>query len=156
MLIKLMSEHRDPIGEISRLLPRIYKKYRARYARRIHGSDITVRGAMLLRAVSALPEATVGNVAREMAVTTSTASIVLSGLERKGLLRRRYRVLGRSRTELELTAAGRRTLAALRPSLDPGLLSAALRRMTVAERVKLLDGLRRLDAVDNNEVSKVS
>ena len=81
---------------------------------------------------------------------------MLSGLERKGLLRRRYRVIGHSRTEIELTPAGERTLAALRPALDPGLLSAALRRMTAAERTKLLDGLRRLDAVDNNEVSKVS
>jgi DNA-binding MarR family transcriptional regulator len=142
----------DPIGEISRLLPRIYKKYRAPYARRVRGSDITVRGALLLRAVSVLPEATVGNVAREMAVTASTASIVLSGLERKGLLRRRYRVLGRSRTALELTPAGRRALAALRPSLDPGLLAAALRRMTVTDRGMLLRALRRLDAVDATEV----
>ena len=156
MSSKRAAENHDPIGEISRLLPRIYKKYRSRYARRMNGSDITVRGAMLLRAVSAMQNATVGNVAREMLVTTSTASIVLSGLERKGLLRRRYRVIGRSRTELELTPAGERTLAALRPALDPGLLSAALRRMTVAERVKLLDGLRRLDAVDNIEVTKVS
>jgi len=139
---------RDTIGEISRLLPSIYKKYRARYARRVAGADITVRGALLLRAVTVQPEATVGSVAREMGVTASTASIVLSGLERKGLLRRRYRVVGRSRTGLELTPAGKRTLAALRPSLDHELLAAALRRLPSDDRRKLLDGLRRLDALD--------
>lgn len=143
-----ISELNDSIGEISRLFPNIYKKYKARYARRIAGSNITVRGAMLLRAVAALPEATVGNVAREMGVTASTASIVLSGLERKGLLRRRYRVVGRSRTALELTPVGRRTLALLRPALDPGLLGAALRHLDRVDRRKLLEGLRRLDAVE--------
>src|SRR5271166_96311 len=146
--IRAAGHGKDSIGEISRLLPQIYKKYRAPFARRIAGSDLTVRGALLLRAVDVLPDATVGDVAREMAVTASTASIVLSGLERKGLLRRRYRVLGRSRTALELTAAGKRTLAALRPSLDHELLAAALRRLPSDDRRKLLDGLRQLDALD--------
>lgn len=148
MSTKLSSGTRDTIGEISRLLPSIYKKYRARYARRVAGADITVRGALLLRAVTVQPDATVGSVAREMGVTASTASIVLSGLERKGLLRRRYRVVGRSRTGLELTPAGKRTLAALRPSLDHELLAAALRRLPSDDRRKLLDGLRQLDALD--------
>jgi DNA-binding MarR family transcriptional regulator len=148
MPTKLTLGARDTIGEISRLLPSIYKKYRARYARRVAGADITVRGALLLRAVTGMPEATVGSVAREMGVTASTASIVLSGLERKGLLRRRYRVVGRSRTSLELTPAGKRTLAALRPSLDEELLAAALRRLGSDDRRKLLDSLRRLDALD--------
>ncbi len=146
----------DPIGEIGRLLPRIYKKYRAPFARRIAGSDITVRGALLLRAVAGLPHASVGQVAHEMAITASTASITLSGLERKGLLRRRYHVLGRSRTALELTAAGQRTVAALRPSLNAGLLSAALRRLRPSERSKLLEGLRRLDAIDFTRVHHIS
>ena len=147
---------RDAIGEISRLLPSIYKKYRARYARRVAGADITVRGALLLRAVTLLPEATVGGIAREMGVTASTASIVLSGLERKGLLRRRYRVVGRSRTSLELTTAGKRTLAALRPSLNHELLAAALRRLPSDDRRKLLDGLRRLEAIDSPPVRRPS
>jgi DNA-binding MarR family transcriptional regulator len=154
--MKLTAETRDTISEINRLLPNIYKKYRARYARRVAGSDITVRGALLLRALALSPEATVGAVAREMSVTTSTASIVLSGLERKGLLRRRYRVIGRSRTSLELTPAGKRTLAALRPSLDHGLLAAALRRLKNDDRRKLLDGLRRLDALDYPLARRVS
>ena len=139
---------RDTIGEISRLLPNIYKKYRARYARRVAGSDLTVRGALLLRAVTVMRDATVGSIAREMGVTASTASIVLSGLERKGLLRRRYRVVGRSRTSLELTPAGKRTLAALRPTHDHELLAAALRRLHSGDRRKLLDSLRQLDALD--------
>jgi DNA-binding MarR family transcriptional regulator len=147
---------RDAIGEISRLIPNIYKKYRARYARRVAGSDITVRGALLLRAVTLLPDATVGSIAREMGVTPSTASIVLSGLERKGLLRRHYRIVGRSRTSLELTPAGKRTLAALRPSLDHELLGAALRRLPSGDRRKLLDGLRGLDALDSPLVRRTS
>jgi DNA-binding MarR family transcriptional regulator len=149
MSTKLTRDTSDTVGEISRLLPSIYKKYRARYARRVAGSDITVRGALLLRAVTGLPHATVGSVAREMGVTASTASIVLSGLERKGLLRRVYRVVGRSRTSLELTPAGKRTLASLRPSLDREQLVAALRRLRNGDRRKLLDGLRRLDAIDS-------
>ncbi|MBV8082860.1 MAG: winged helix-turn-helix transcriptional regulator [Candidatus Eremiobacteraeota bacterium] len=141
----------DAIREITRLLPRIYKRYRASYARRIQGHGITVRGALLLRAVAILPEATVGSVAREMAVTPSTASIVLSGLERKGFVRRRYRVLGRSRTALELTPAGQRTLSALRTSIGPDSLPAALRRLAPSERSMLLESLRRLDAVETSQ-----
>ncbi|HME81264.1 MAG TPA: MarR family winged helix-turn-helix transcriptional regulator [Candidatus Eremiobacteraceae bacterium] len=154
--IRAAGHGKDSIGEISRLLPQIYKKYRAPFARRIAGSDLTVRGALLLRAVDVLPDATVGDVAREMAVTASTASIVLSGLERKGLLRRRYRVLGRSRTALELTAAGRRALASLRPSLNPSLLSAALRRLRPSDRDMLLEGLRRLDSVEIPQERRIS
>ena len=156
MQTKLTSGTRATIGEITRLFPNIYKKYRARYARRVAGSDITVRGALLLRAVTVLPEATVGSIAREMGVTASTASIVLSGLERKGLLRRRYRVVGRSRTSLELTPAGKRTLAALRPSINHELLAAALRRLPDDDRQKLLDGLRQLDALDSPPVRQTS
>jgi DNA-binding MarR family transcriptional regulator len=156
MQTRLASGTRDTIGEIARLLPNIYKKYRAGYARRVAGSDITVRGALLLRAVAVLPEATVGHIAREMGVTASTASIVLSGLERKGLLRRRYRVAGRSRTNLELTPAGKRTVSALRPSLDHELLAEALRRLPNGDRRKLLDGLRRLDALDSPMTRRTS
>jgi DNA-binding MarR family transcriptional regulator len=146
----------DTIREITRLLPRIYKRYRASYARRIEGHGITVRGALLLRAVAILPEATVGSVAREMAVTPSTASIVLSGLERKGFVRRRYRVVGRSRTALELTPAGEKTLAALRSALGPESLPAALRRLAPSERVMLLEALRRLDAVETSQERRSS
>src|SRR5215472_13201598 len=149
MSTNLTRDGRHAIREISRLLPTIYKKYRARYARRVSGADITVRGALLLRSVAALRQATVGSVAREMGVTASTASIVLAGLERKGFLRRIYRVVGRSRTGLELTPAGRRLLTSLRPSLDREQLAAALRRLSIGDRRKLLDGLRRLDAIDS-------
>lgn len=146
----------DAIREISRLLPRLFKRYRASYARRLGGYDITVRGALLLRALALSPEATVGSVAREMAVTPSTASIVLSGLERKGLVRRRYRVVGRSRTGLELTSAGRRKLATLRSAFGPEVLSAALRRLQPDDLTMLLVGLRRLDAIDMEQERRIS
>jgi len=153
---RIRADGSQAIREISRLLPRIFKRYRASYARRLGGFDITVRGALLLRALSVSPQATVGSVARAMAVTPSTASIVLSGLERKGLVRRRYRVVGRSRTGLELTSAGRRKLATLRSAFGPEVLAAALRRLQPDDLAKLLEGLRRLDAVNMEQERQIS
>lgn len=141
------------VEEISTLFPSIYKKYHAQALRRVAGSDLTFRGLWFLKMLQAHGPTGVGEVASFTRLTSSTVSILAKRLERKGLIRRQRESGDERRVDIDLTASGRRLVREMRPpGLEPGVLSMALRKMTKPDREKLLDGLRKLDAIDFNGV----
>lgn len=142
---------RATVDEINALFPSIYKKYHAQVCRRVAGSDLTFRGVFFLKMLAEQGPVSIGRVARFNHLTSSTVSILAKRLEQKGLIERQRGRSDERRVEVGLTLAGRRFLQQFRPGLEPGLLSLALRRMSKADRVKLLEGLRKLEAVELKE-----
>lgn len=141
-----------PVAEtINTLFRSVHRHYRSKISHRVMGYDVTLGSMMFLRALGRSDGATVGEIARELGVTSSTVSVLAKKMERKGLIRRRRVATDERRVRLDLAPAARRLLASLPPMLQPGLLSSAVARLTRAEREGLLLGLRRLEALANGK-----
>jgi len=139
-----------PIAEaINALFRSVTRQYKSRISRRVMGFDVTLGSMMFLRALGRNDGSSVGEIARDLGVTSSTVSILAKKLERKGLVRRHRVASDERRVRLDLSAAARRLLATLPPMLQPEMLSQAVARLTAAERDGLLNGLRRLEQLAN-------
>jgi DNA-binding MarR family transcriptional regulator len=143
------------VESINTLFRSVTRHYKSRISRRVMGFDVTLGSMQFLRALERADGSNVGEIARDLGVTSSTVSVLAKKLERKGLVRRRRVASDERRVRLELSPAARRMLASLPPFLQPGLLSSALARLTRTERAGLLNGLQRLDELANGKV-KVS
>jgi DNA-binding MarR family transcriptional regulator len=83
---------------------------------------------------------------REIALSHSTVSGIVDRLQRQGLLDRRVDDEDRRRTVIMVSDQIRTYIRTTLPTLTLNPLSAALRKMTEADRAALLSGLRQLNA----------
>lgn len=98
-----------------------------------------------LHLVSALPDASVTDLARHLSVSCPTVSASLDQLEESGLVVRRRSVRDRRSVELSLTPKGRRVEARVWAALGRTMAAAAgdLPRADVAAAVRVFQGLAR-------------
>ncbi len=143
----------DAALEVSRLLAGTYERYRARRRRVIAGRNITPAMAMLLRRLAAADGAgvTVSEMAREACVASSTVSVTLKRLERRGLVLRRRDARDERRVLVALTREGRRLAEDSLEESETSLLTQAVARLSPEERRQLLFWLRFLQAALDEE-----
>jgi DNA-binding MarR family transcriptional regulator len=98
-----------------------------------------------LHLVSALPDASVTDIARHLSVSCPTVSASVDQLEESGLIARRRSTHDRRSVELSLTPKGRRVEARVWAALGGTMAEAAgdLPRADVAVAVRVFQGLSR-------------
>lgn len=114
-------------------------------AREVEGkSGITNAQLFLLQQIRAGRHLSVNELAARAMTTQSTVSIVLSRLERKGLVSRMRSAVDRRSVTLRLTDAGKRVLRRAPPAATSQILGA-LARLTSDELGALSRGIGALD-----------
>ena len=122
------------------------RRSRARAAQQVGAGELTLSQFQLLGAFAEAPESTVGELAEAAGVAGPTATRMLDGLERAGIVERRPSEQDRRVVTVRLTAKGRRLLERKR------LLVAEKRRalyesLAPSERRQVERLLRRLAGV---------
>jgi len=108
--------------------------------------DLTANELELLGRVGDEPDGVALTwLARHLGWPKSTTSVVVKGLERRGLVARRRRADDERRLAIALTPPGSARVAADR-IFEPGRLTAALRILSPAAHEQLLEGLKELGA----------
>jgi DNA-binding MarR family transcriptional regulator len=116
------------------------------HLRRGDDPDLSEHERQLLHHIPArAPGVPLGEVARHLALPSSSASVLIKGLGRRGFVRRRRDPRDERRLELVLTPKGAERVAA-DSVLDPGRLDAALGALSAAERRALVEALERVAA----------
>lgn len=138
----------DAALEVSRLLAGTYERYRARRRRVMAGRNVTPAMTMLLKRLAAADRAgvTVSEMAREACVASSTVSVTLKRLERRGLVLRRRDARDERRVLVVLTREGRRLAEDSPEESETSPLTQALARLSTEERRQLVFWLRFLQA----------
>ncbi|HEY2376102.1 MAG TPA: MarR family transcriptional regulator [Gemmatimonadaceae bacterium] len=106
-------------------------------------TGVTNAQLFLLQQIRTGRHLTVNDLAARALTTQSTVSIVLSRLERKGLVKRTRSPVDRRSVVLQLTATGKRVLRRA-PRAATSEVMGALARLTTAELHALSHGLRAL------------
>jgi DNA-binding MarR family transcriptional regulator len=84
------------------------RRSRARIAREAGAGELTLSQYQLLSALAEVPERPVGELAEAAAVAPPTATRMLDGLERSGIVERRHSTTDRRVVIVRLTGKGRR------------------------------------------------
>lgn len=142
------------LGEQTRslmeLYPRIYMACHSRHVRdRISGALVSQRQIQLLDHLDSVEPAGVSDLARHLGVTSSTISLGIDRLERKGYVRRQVDPDDGRRVGVLLTDAGVRIREA-HSVLDPERVRTMLGALTEAERTRALEGLALLGRATNS------
>lgn len=116
------------------------------------GRDLSPRARDLLQRLGAAEGVPLGEVAARLGLPMSTASVLVKGLERRGLAERRRNPADERRLSIALTDRGR-TRVETEALLDVELLTVALGTLSPAERRALVAGLERLAATVTNDPS---
>jgi DNA-binding MarR family transcriptional regulator len=128
-------------------IERFERSFRAALTRlRASGEgDLSPRQREVLRLVAHGEGISLGALADRLGLPNSTASVLVKGLERRGLVRRRRDARDERRLSIVLTRRGR-DRADADSLLDERRLAEALDRLTPSQRRSLLAGLERLAA----------
>jgi len=119
------------------------RRARGRAAQRVEPGVLTLAQFQLLAAFEQQPELSVGEVALAGGVATPTATRMLAGLEREGIIERRNSELDRRSVRIRLTAKGRRLLRRKRERVS-AKQRAIYESLGTAERRQAESILRRL------------
>ena len=111
-----------------------------------HGTELTLSQWHLLSALAELPDARTGELAEAAGVAPPTATRMLDGLERAGIVDRRPSQADRRCVTVELTSKGRRLLAEKR-DLVTDRRRALHESLTPSERDQAVELLHRLSEV---------
>jgi MarR family transcriptional regulator, organic hydroperoxide resistance regulator len=126
------------------------RRSRARAAREAGTGELTVPQYLLLGALTECPERPVGELAECAGVAAPTATRMIAGLERAGVVERRHSTTDRRVVTVRLTANGRRLLERKQQMLSDtrralyASLTAAERRQVEALLVRLADVIEEL------------
>lgn len=115
---------------------------RAESWRHAHGRGLTPTQGQVLAVLLARPGLAMQEVARELGVSTPTASDAVSALATKRLIRKGKVAGDARRVTLTLTAAGRREAG--RSAAWPDVLAGAVRTLPEADQASFLRGLLRM------------
>lgn len=131
-------------GRFAELFGSVYLHFHRRDPKR---SLLTPQSWAVLQHLALAGPLTVTEAARHLERAQSVVSTLVDGLEAKGLLARVRDARDRRRTLVWLTDKGHRALEAERQVLCPQRLAAALARLPVGERDRLLGALEALVTV---------
>jgi DNA-binding MarR family transcriptional regulator len=131
---------RDSVGYLVR---RLFTVWMERFERALAQADLTLTQWVVLIQLRDGVVSTASDIAHDLRYDSGALTRLLDQLERRGFVRRRRSVQDRRLVELELTAAGRRTVEALLPVVVEQT-NAALAPLDRREFVQFRDFLVRI------------
>jgi DNA-binding MarR family transcriptional regulator len=127
---------------VGELLPRIYFRFRS-WGARVGGVAVTEHGVEVLRRVPEESPMRLGRLAGLLGLSKGAASLMVKKLVRAGLVDRRRNPENEREVQIRLTPRGVRFLRG-NPVVDGRRLVDYLRRLSSAERARIVEALRAL------------
>lgn len=133
----------ETTADVARLYPAVYHRFHVSKLR-LPGTDVTPRMLWILQHIASVGPSTLGELAGASGAKKSTTTELVDRLEAKGYVGRMRDERDARRVFVGLTPQGERRARRAPSVLADDALRAALARMTAAERVALVRGLRAL------------
>ena len=135
--------------QLAALLPRVYYRFRT-WGTPVGGVSVTEHGVDVLRHVPEEEPVRLGGLAEHLMLSKGAASVMVKKLVRAGLVDRRRNPENEREVQIRLTPRGVRFLKG-NPALDGRRMVNYLRRLSAAERARIVEALRALLRPDGDD-----